>query len=79
MASAVLSAGARDTQLPSFEHRHPPTMSLVQYFKTASGLPDLKEPLSNSISSSVIALANREVLEAAATAKKSKKRGSYTK
>jgi hypothetical protein len=54
-------------------------MSLRQYFKTANQLPDPKGPLSNSLSSSAITLANREVLEAAATAKKSKKRGSYTK
>ena len=76
VASTVLSAGGRDTQMPSFEHRHPPSMSLLRYFKTASGLPDPKGPLSKSISSSVIASANREVLETAVTAKK---RGSYTR
>ena len=53
------------------------TMSIRQYFKTTNQLPDPKEPLSNNISSSAIALANREVLEAAAIAKKSKKCGSY--
>ena len=52
-------------------------MSILTYFKPKDGLPNPKGPLSLSIPSQAIALANREI--AKATTDKSKKRGPYKK
>lgn len=50
-------------------------MSLLQYFKPRDGLRDLQGPLSNSVASNAIAMANREVDKEIAKTKK--KRGQY--
>ena len=50
-------------------------MSLLQYFKPRDGLPDPRGPLSNSVASNAIAMANREVEKEIAKTKK--KRGQY--
>ena len=52
-------------------------MSIRQYFKPRDGLPDPKGSLSTSMSSLVIASANREVEKALEAV--SKKRGPYRK
>ena len=51
-------------------------MSILNYFKPKDGMPNPKGPLSLSIPSQVIALANREVVKATA---ENKKRGPYKK
>ena len=50
-------------------------MSIRQYFNPRDGLPDPKGPLCNSVSSSAIAMANKEVEKELAA--KKKKRGQY--
>ena len=49
-------------------------MSLLKYLKLRDGLPDPKGSLSNSVASSAIAMANKEVEKEIA---KKKKRGPY--
>ena len=51
-------------------------MSILHYFKQASGLPDPKGPLSSAISSRAIAEANKQVQEALG-GEKNAKRGPY--
>ena len=51
-------------------------MSILRYFKQASGLPDPKGPLSSTISSRAIAEANKQVQEALG-GEKNAKRGPY--
>ena len=54
-------------------------MSLIKYFRCKQRVPDPDGSLSTSISSPVISLTNREVLEELRKDKKRKKSGPYTK
>ena len=54
-------------------------MSLLKYFRRKEGVPDPEGPLSLSISSRAISLANREVQQELRRDKNPKKRGPYLK